>query len=117
MRPSSIHNLRLKRPPTGSRGKGKGPGGPDPGDLGIQPLDVPTQGASLHGQEFNASEKRYSGQHPNSTVVDEIQRGRKSTASTKAKSILYSVKKSSNAYKPLKSVAEDLWLILDDCEV
>ena len=62
-------------------------------------------------------EKCYSGQRPNFIAVDEVRRDRGSTASTEAKSILHKVKKSSNAYQPLKSVAEDLWLILDNCEV
>ena len=40
-----------------------------------------------------------------------------SAASAAAKSTLYRVKESPNAYPPLKSIAASLWHILDNCEV
>ena len=57
--------------------------------------------------------------HPGakSAAVDETQQNRKSTAYVEAKLTLRRVKESSNAYPPLKSVAKDLWLILDGCKV
>ena len=41
----------------------------------------------------------------------------KSAASATARSLLYTVKESSNAYAPLKSIAEGLYFILNNCEV
>ena len=61
--------------------------------------------------------KRCPGQRPNPATADEPQQSREPTASTEAKQILYSIKESLNAYPPLKLVAEDLWFILDSCEV
>ena len=57
------------------------------------------------------------GRRLNSAAVDETQQNRESVASAEARSILRGVKESSNAYPPLKSIAERLWLILDNCKV
>ena len=53
----------------------------------------------------------------NCASVDEAQQDQESTAYAEAKSILHRVKESSNAYPPLKSVAKDLWLILNNSKV
>ena len=58
-------------------------------------------------------EKHHSGRRPNSAVVGGTQESRKSAASATAKSILYKIKGSSNAYLPLKSIAEHLWHVLE----
>jgi len=50
-------------------------------------------------------------------IADGAQKNRELTVSAMAKSILYRVKESRNAYPPLKSVAGYLWHILDNCEV
>ena len=50
-------------------------------------------------------------------VVDENKSSWKSSASATAKSILRTVKESQNAYPPLKSIAEGLYLILNSCNV
>ena len=62
-------------------------------------------------------EKDRSVRRPNSATAGETQRDRKSTASAEAKIIFHAVKGSSNAYPPLKSIAEGLWLILGSCGV
>jgi len=54
---------------------------------------------------------------PNSVAIDETQQNPKPTVSPETKLILRRVKESSNAYPPLKSVAEGLCFILDNCEV
>ena len=50
-------------------------------------------------------------------VAVDLQQNRDSSASGMAKSDLYRVKESPNAYPPLKSIAGYLWYILDNCEV
>ena len=40
-----------------------------------------------------------------------------STTSAEEKLILRGVKESPNAYPPLRSIAEGLYVVLDDCEV
>ena len=62
-------------------------------------------------------ENRYSGRRSNCIVADETQQNRKPTTLAEAKSTLHGVKESSNAYPPLKSVAEHLCIVLDKCEV
>ena len=54
---------------------------------------------------------------PNSVATDETQQNRRPAASPETKLILRRVKESPNAYPPLKSVAERLCFILDNCEV
>ena len=61
--------------------------------------------------------KRYPSRRPDSPAADGTQRNLKSTALAEAKSVLHGVKESSNAYLPLKSIAERLCIILDNCEV
>ena len=61
----------------------------------------------------NSTLKHYSGRYPNS--VDVVGGG--STASSEAKKTLRGVKESPNAYPLLRSIAEDLCIILDSCEV
>ena len=51
------------------------------------------------------------------SAVDEDTSNRKSAASATAMSLLHRVKESSNAYAPLKSIAEGLYFILNNCEV
>ena len=53
----------------------------------------------------------------NGVTIDKTQQDQELTAYAEAKSILHRVKESSNAYPPLKSVAKDLWLILNNCKV
>ena len=53
----------------------------------------------------------------NSATADETQQSQKSTESAEAESILRRVKGSSNAYPPLRSVADSLCLVLDNCGV
>jgi len=62
-------------------------------------------------------EKHYFLRRPNSVATDETQQNRKPTASPETKLILRRVKESPNAYPPLKSVAESLSFVLDNCEV
>ena len=56
-------------------------------------------------------EERSSGPDPGDLEIEP------SNASATTKLILLEVKESSKAYPPLKSVAEDLWFVLDNCEV
>ena len=92
-------------------------GGLDLGDPEIGPPRAPVHRAHLQGQGSKATEKSYSNRCTNFVAVDEAQQSRKLTASVETKSILRRVKESSGAYPPLKSVAENLCLILDNCEV
>ena len=112
--PVSSSSNKRKRPRVE---EGEGSGEPDPGDLEIGPSNAPAHRNRLHGQGFNATEKRSYGQRPNYTAADETQGNRTSTASAIARSILNGVKESANSYPSLKSVAEDLCIILDNCEV
>ena len=52
-----------------------------------------------------------------SLITEEAQQSRNSTASAEAKSTLRGMIESPNAYPPLKSIAEYLCFILDNCEV
>ena len=61
--------------------------------------------------------KHFSGQRSNSVAADGTQQNQRSAASAEATVILRSVKGSSNAYPPLKCIAENLCFILDNCEV
>jgi len=54
---------------------------------------------------------------PYPAAADDTQKNRWLTVSASAKSVLYRVKESPNAYPPLKSLAGYLWYILDNCEV
>jgi len=54
---------------------------------------------------------------PDSATADKKRQNRKPTVSAETKLILRGIKESPNAYPPLKSVAESLCLILDNCEV
>ena len=65
----------------------------------------------------NLCENRNSGRRLNSTTADETHQVRDLTASAEAESTLRRVKESPNAYPPLKSVADDLCFILNNCEV
>ena len=62
-------------------------------------------------------EKHYFRRRSNSVAADETQNNRKPTASPETKLILRRVKESPSAYPPLKSVAESLGFVLDNCEV
>ena len=62
-------------------------------------------------------ERHWYNQRSNSVAADETQQNRNSTASAEAKSTLRRVAESPNSYPPLKSVAENLCFILDNCEV
>lgn len=57
------------------------------------------------------------GRPPYLAAADDTQQNRESTALATAKSALYQVKESPNAYPPLKSLAGCLWYILNNCEV
>ena len=117
--PAPGPSKKRKRPPTGNKDGSEGFGGPDSEDLEIASSSVPALHAHTQGQEFNPlpARKGYSGQCPNSAVADRAHESRKLAASTEAKSILYRIKESQNAYPSLKSIAEHLWHILDKCEV
>ena len=56
-------------------------------------------------------------QSPYLAAADGAQQNRELAASATAKSVLYRVKESRNAYPPLKSIAGYLWHILDNCGV
>ena len=98
----------------GSRDKGKVPDRPDPEGLKVGPPSTPSDGIPSYGQEL---ERHFPGRRPNSTAADETQRRQKSTESAEAESILRRVKGSSKSYPPLRSVAENLCLILDNQRV
>ena len=51
------------------------------------------------------------------SVVDKGKPNLESTATSTTKSLLRGVSESANAYLPLKTIAEGLCLILDNCEV
>ena len=59
----------------------------------------------------------YSDWYPDSITTGEAQQNRNPAASAEAKSTLRGMIKSQNAYPPLKSIAEYLCFILDNCEV
>ena len=59
----------------------------------------------------------YSDWDPDSITTDEAQQSRNSAASAEAKSTLRGMIESQNAYLPLKSIAEYLCFILDNCDV
>ena len=109
--PSS--SKKRKRPIVGNQGKGEGSGGPDPEDLEIRSPSAPPLRVRSDGQ----GEKYCIGWCPNHATTDDAQQNQKSAASVAAKSILYRLTESPNAYPPLKSVAVHLWYILDNCEV
>ena len=92
---------KLKRRPPGTGGRGEGSSGL--GDLEARPPSAPAHGVFW--------------QRPNFVVADETQSNPESTAPSKAKSILRAVRESSNAYPPLGSIAEALYVILDNHEV
>jgi len=100
---------KLERRRAGSGDRGKGLGGSNPGDLQVRPPSGPSDGVPLHGQEL---ERPVSDRRSNSAAVDETKQSQKSTESAVAESILRRVKGSSKAYPPLRSVAEDLYIIL-----
>ena len=62
-------------------------------------------------------EKGHADLRPNAATAGETQRNRKPIASAEAKSVLRGIKESTNSYPPLRSIARDLWFILDSCEV
>ena len=110
-------SLKRKRQLTGSSDKGEESGGLDPKHLEIGKSSAPAYGVSSQGQDLAATCKRFSSQHPNSAAADETQQNWKPAASAETKLILHRVKESPNAYIPLKSIAEGLCLILENCEV
>ena len=61
--------------------------------------------------------KHHSVQRSNSVATDGTEQNRRSAASAEASVILRSVKESSGSDAPLKSIAENLCFILDNCEV
>ena len=63
------------------------------------------------------AKKKFNCWRSDSAALDGTQQNREPTASAEAKSTLHKVKESPNAYPPLKSVARDLYFILDNCEV
>lgn len=96
--------------------EGVGLDGTDPGDPD-GPQRAPAYRVRLQGQGLDDAQKYYPGRNPNPATADEPQRNRKSTVYAEAKSTLRGVKESPNAYPPLRSIAEDLCCILDNCEV
>lgn len=61
--------------------------------------------------------KCYPGQCLNLATADDARQNRKSAASVSARSILRTLQGSLLTYLPLKSVAESLLYILDNCKV
>ena len=61
----------------------------------------------------------YPGSHPNSAAVDRAQQDRALAATAETRGILRGIieSESQKRYPPLKSVAEDLYFVLDNCEV
>ena len=114
--PTSSPSSNQKHPSAESRGKGEGLGGSDPVSF-IGPPPAPAHRVHSQGKEFYLREKSHSGRRPDFAVADETQQNQNSAASAEAKSTLCRVKDSSNTYLPLKSVAKDLYFILDNCEV
>ena len=56
-------------------------------------------------------------QLPNPAAADNARQNRELAVSAAAKSVLYRVKESPNAYHPLKSIAGYLLYIANNCEV
>ena len=54
---------------------------------------------------------------PDPSVVDEDKPNLESTTTSTTKSLLRGVSESANAYLPLKTIAQGLCLILDNCKV
>jgi len=106
---------KRKRPLPGSQGDGEGSGGPDLEDLEIRPPSAPPLRVRQDGQRFDTMRNILLVN--NLTAADGVQQNRESAATAIAKSVFYQVKESPNSYPPLKSVAEYLWYILDNCEV
>jgi len=106
--------LKRKRQFTGSSDQGEGSGGQGPGDV-----EMDLSGAPECSVVRNSTprEECYFVRRPESFTVDETQPSRTLTVSDETKLILRGVKESPNAYPPLKSVAEVLCFVLDNCEV
>ena len=116
--PHSASGPLKKRKHSAAEGgdKGAGSGGADPGYLDGPP-PAPAHRGRSQGQGFDKNEKHYTDRSSNSNVADETRRNRKPITAAEAKSILRRMRESANAYPPLKSVATDLCIILDNCEV
>ena len=117
MIPIQSSSNKRKRPLVGSQGEGGRSGGPDPEDPEIAPPSAPSLRVRPEGQHFTVTRKLSTGQYPNLANADGARQNRRSAVSATAKSVLYQIKESPNAYPPLKSIAGYLWHILNNSEV
>ena len=114
--PVSSSSRGGKRPSEETKNKGEELGGSDPVNLG-RPQPMPAHCVHEQGENLTLRKESHSGWHPDSVTADESRENQNLTASAEAKSTLRRITESSNVYLPLRSVAKDLCLILDNCGV